>query len=182
MEVLSRRSQCDAAESQLIAGGMQFFDGSRFGGIDAREANEPFRVLADVPGHVVVGNLGFEVTALEAKDNGLVRRFSSKQVVGNICRRREGGVVVTAWLTQAGLTDLSRTLPYMCMTIDDQGSCPRLLSNTRRLAAIDPSIKHGLGGKLEQFLHGHSCHLIGCGSLRKMKCRLLRQNHVTRQS
>src|SRR5688500_18936666 len=72
VEVLAGRREGNAAELELIPGDEQVAEGARLGRIDAGEADEAFRILADVAGDEVVGDVRVQVAAAEAEDDRLV--------------------------------------------------------------------------------------------------------------
>ena len=132
MEILRRRRDRHASETQLVPGDAEILHRTLFGGVDAGKADERLRVAADVIGDELVGDLGPKLAALEAEDDRLVVLAALCPVMlrvggGDLSPDRASGGVdarrarprQARLLAQIDLSQLIRRLPDMCVAVND---------------------------------------------------------------
>ena len=131
VEILDCGGDGDAAELEVVFGDADFFEGGRFSGVDAGEADEFLRKSCDVVGDEAIGDFGSEVAAFEAENDGTVDGGALGPVMvgigggdgspGRAAGRDAGGSLAIGQrdVAQVQLAQLLGRLPDMRVTIYD---------------------------------------------------------------
>ena len=123
VKILCSRGDRQARHRKLRASAVQLGDGFLgIAGVDPREADQPMRVVLDVRGDLVVGDLGVEIVALEPQNDGAVDRLGGGQMPRYTGRGRGSRSVRRPWVSavrRRASPQLCGGLPRMGVAIDD---------------------------------------------------------------
>ena len=123
MEVLSRGGDGQTTHGQLVAGSLKIGDGLLgLARVDAGKPDQAIRMVGDVGGHLLIGDLGLKVLGLETEHDRGIDRFGGGDVPGR--RRpqrvlqglREGSVLS---VKGDAPSELLGRFPCVCVTVYD---------------------------------------------------------------
>src|SRR5258706_10757552 len=118
MHVLVNRPQFQAAETQRAYCMIELLDRICVMRIDRAEADQFFRMLFDVCGHVFIGHQHADMARAKPQHDGAVNRLHSLPMLVEIY----GDLAAThgACVCYELLAEMTRAFPNMCMDIDNQ--------------------------------------------------------------
>lgn len=127
VEILCGGADAEALEVEFAGDVGDLVEGVIVGGVDAGETDHFVGVFAAVIGDVFVGDLGAEVFAAEAEDEGAVGGFGGEEVVGGIGLGEEPHFLAgddggAGKFSKCAVTELFGALPDVGMTIDDHSA------------------------------------------------------------